>query len=250
MIGSHFFRIILFVLGTSLSVEAFGAPCSQVISVIDSNTVLCREAKKLKLAGLLSLELLPQYVDKQTLLRVKALLQALTLKKDISMTAGEMQQDRYQRNVAHVYAGSHWVQGVLLSQGLAAVYIDGNNTLLIQEMLAIEQKARNARLGIWGNPNFRFKTPKSVLTKGFALVEGTVLRVSSGRELTYLNFGKDWKKDFTVAIKKSNVENFKRAGFDLNALTGKKVRVRGWVNTYNGPMIEIRHPEQLEIRSK
>ena len=30
-------------------------------------------------------------------------------------------------------------------------------------------------------------------------------------------------------------------------LKGQKVRVRGWVESYNGPFIEAAHPNQIEI---
>ena len=36
-------------------------------------------------------------------------------------------------------------------------------------------------------------------------------------------------------------------GIDIAAYAGKRVRVRGWVARYNGPMIEATHPEQIEI---
>jgi hypothetical protein len=49
---------------------------------------------------------------------------------------------------------------------------------------------------------------------------------SSGR--IYLNFDKDWRKDFTVLIERKDGEAFKAAGIDPLALAGKKFRVRGW----------------------
>lgn len=236
-----------------LSAQALAQPvpvCSQVISVIDSSTVICKETSKLRLAGLLPLETLSPNVDKQTLIRAKALLQALTLGKTISLSSATTEQDRHLRSIAQLYAGSRWVQSVLLSQGLAIIYADANDAPYLPEMLATEAKARKEKLGVWSNPAFRIHTPKSVKQKGFAIVEGVVTDVSSSKELMYLNFGSDWKSDFTISIKKSNLLHFKQAAYELSALKGKKVRVRGWVGMYNGPMIEVRYPEQLELREK
>jgi micrococcal nuclease len=33
----------------------------------------------------------------------------------------------------------------------------------------------------------------------------------------------------------------------LMGLNGKTIRVRGWVRNYNGPLIEITHPQQIEV---
>ena len=66
---------------------------------------------------------------------------------------------------------------------------------------------------------------------------------SSGR--IYLNFDKDWRKDFTVLIERKDGDAFKAAGIDPKALAGKKLRVRGWIEWRNGPMIHVTHVEQI-----
>jgi hypothetical protein len=38
-----------------------------------------------------------------------------------------------------------------------------------------------------------------------------------------------------------------RQGMDPATLKGRTVRVRGWLKQYNGPMIEVTHPEQMEL---
>jgi hypothetical protein len=40
---------------------------------------------------------------------------------------------------------------------------------------------------------------------------------------------------------------FEREEIDITAYTGKRVRVRGLVTRFNGPMIEATHPEQIEV---
>ena len=31
------------------------------------------------------------------------------------------------------------------------------------------------------------------------------------------------------------------------SLQGKRIRVRGWLKSFNGPMINATHPEQIEV---
>ncbi len=81
----------------------------------------------------------------------------------------------------------------------------------------------------------------------FQLVEGRVATAANVRGRVYLNFGEDWKTDFTVLAPSSVRRMFEKKGIDLALLGGSVVRVRGWVKSWNGPMIELTHPEQLEI---
>ena len=81
----------------------------------------------------------------------------------------------------------------------------------------------------------------------FELVEGRVLDVATVRNRTYVNFGDDWRSDFTLNLASSARKLFEREGFDLEGLEGRRVRARGWIKFYNGPMIDITHPEQIEI---
>jgi hypothetical protein len=40
---------------------------------------------------------------------------------------------------------------------------------------------------------------------------------------------------------------FGEDGEDILRLKGRIVRVRGWIKSYNGAMIEATHPEQIEV---
>ena len=63
----------------------------------------------------------------------------------------------------------------------------------------------------------------------------------------YINFSRDWKTDFTVSVTSEKRLAFSRQGINLMGLNGKTIRVRGWVRNYNGPLIEITHPQQIEV---
>jgi len=62
--------------------------------------------------------------------------------------------------------------------------------------------------------------------------------VGEGRRWIYVNFAEDWRHDFTIAIARKDLAAFETAGFDLERLAGARVRVRGWVEWWNGPMIK------------
>ncbi len=76
------------------------------------------------------------------------------------------------------------------------------------------------------------------------LVEGRVRRVSETDRYVYLNFGIDWRTDFTTRLDRKMI---KSAGFDVTALRGKKLRVRGVLVESRGPLIDIAHLKQIEF---
>jgi hypothetical protein len=79
------------------------------------------------------------------------------------------------------------------------------------------------------------------------LIEGRVADAVKIKGQVYLNFGQDWRKDFTITLKAKVARLFAKAGVDPLGFKGRMVRVRGWLKKYNGPMIEASHPEQIEV---
>ena len=113
----------------------------------------------------------------------------------------------------------------------------------------VARRARRARLGIWTDPYYAVRTPEQ--TDGdigsFQVVRGLVVETAEVRGRLYLNFGEDWRNDFTVTVAPRDVDAFEAAGMDLLDLQGRTIQVRGWVDSYNGPQIVATHPEQIEV---
>ena len=87
----------------------------------------------------------------------------------------------------------------------------------------------------------------SGLAQSYEIVEGRIETVAEVRGRTYLNFGKNWRRDFTITIASDAAKLFEGQNEGLAALRGRSVRVRGWIENVNGPSINLTHPEQLEI---
>ena len=63
----------------------------------------------------------------------------------------------------------------------------------------------------------------------------------------YLNFGLDRHVDLTAVLQAETVALFRDAGLEPADFAGHLVRLRGWVESYDGPMIEVTYPEQIEV---
>jgi len=228
-------------------------PEAVVSEVVDGDTLVLEDGSQVRLVGIQAPKLplgRPDFRKWPLADEAKAALAELTLGKRVRLAFGGQRSDRYRRHLAHLYdPEGHWIQGALLRRGLARVYSFRDNRALVAEMLAAENEARAARRGIWAHPYYQVRTAAEAgrFVDGFELVEGRVLAVAQVRGRTYLNFGPDWRSDFTVTIERPARRLFENVGLDPAALEGRRVRVRGWLKFWNGPMIAVTHPEQIEV---
>lgn len=229
---------------------------AEVHAVVDGDTVILDRkiegADEVRLVGIQAPKLAlgrPGFADWPLAEAAKAALADLTLGRKVRLLFGGQRVDRHGRLLAHLVNDREaWVQGEMLARGMARVYTFPDNRAQASALYACERQARGRRRGIWGLAHYAVRSPESVArdTGTFQLVEGTVLDAANVKGTVYLNFGGDWRRDFTIVIDKPSLAGFSRAGFDPLALKGTAVRVRGWVSSRNGPMIEATHPEQIE----
>jgi endonuclease YncB( thermonuclease family) len=160
--------------------------------------------------------------------------------------------DRHGRLVAQLWRDDGlWLQGALLEQGLVQVQTRPGEVTLAAEMMAREEAARNAGAGVWAHDLFGPRPAHQVarLIGSFQIVRGRVVRVAPTDRYIYLNFGADWRSDFTLRVLRSDARGFREAGIKLEQLGGRDVEVRGYVLEAGGPLIELSHPEQVRLRS-
>lgn len=153
--------------------------------------------------------------------------------------------DRHGRRLAHVFSGPLWLQRELVARGLAVVAPPLISRERAEALLALERRARASEPGRWLRREARVVAAdraRSVLDR-FAIVEGRVLSTARGFRSNFVNFGEDWREDFTIYLKRGRISR----AFPPGTLEGRRVRVRGWVYYSNGPAIELADPLYLEV---
>ena len=153
--------------------------------------------------------------------------------------------DRHRRRLAHVFSGPLWLQRELVARGLAVVAPPLISRERSEALLALERRARLSEPGRWMRRDARTVAAdraRSVLDR-FAIVEGRVLATARGFRSNFVNFGEDWREDFTIYLKRGRISR----AFPPGTLEGRRVRVRGWVYYSNGPAIELADPLYLEV---
>jgi endonuclease YncB( thermonuclease family) len=169
----------------------------------------------------------------------------------VRLEVGADALDRYRALAAQVERDDRvWLQGVLLEEGLAQVQTRPGETARAAAMLARERAARAAGRGLWRHPEFAPRRADRLgdAVGSFRIVHGEVVRVAPTEHYVYLNFGADWRSDFTVRLRRTELgESFARSTTAVEELVGRLVEVRGYVLEAGGPLIEISHPEQIQV---
>lgn len=232
-------------------------PETQVIDVIDGDTVVISPeingAGEIRLVGIQAPKIplgRPGFKTWPYGELAKSVLEDILLKRTVTLYFGDNRMDRHGRLLAHLKRDDGlWVQGDLLDRGMARVYSFPDNRTAVDRMLIIERTARGANRGIWKHPFYALRTPEEAaeLIGRFELVEGVVKAVTEVGKTIYINFGEDWRSDFTLTIKGKARRLFRDSSLDILSLTGRTVRTRGWLKSFNGPMVNLTHPEQMEV---
>jgi endonuclease YncB( thermonuclease family) len=217
----------------------------RVAAVIDARTFRLQDGREVRLAGI-------EPVAGDAANRASALA-AILIGHEVTLSGEDDTPDRYGRQSAFVFLDGPetLVQGLLLAQGEALVSPAVTNRDCAFVLNASEATARQAKKGAWADPAAikNAESPGDILAGigRFTLVEGRVLSVRQAGATTYLNFGRNWTRDFAVTISRRMLPSFEAAGVALKSLENRRIRVRGWVEARGGPRIEVLHVGQIEL---
>jgi endonuclease YncB( thermonuclease family) len=221
-----------------------------VAEVLAGDLLRLSDSRVVRLAGVRVPAADAEQVEARSLaLKARAELGRLLDGHTIRLAPVEAAHDRYGRLVAHIERSDGlWLQGALLEQGLAQVQTRPGEAARAAAMLGLEQSARAAGRGLWAVAAFLPQDAGALHDSvgRFRIVRGRVLRVAPTESHVYLNFGADWRADFTVRVRRAEVDGA-LAGTELEGLAGRLVEVRGVVLEAGGPLIELSHPEQLQV---
>jgi len=217
----------------------------RVAAIIDARSFRLEDGREIRLAGIE-----PVAAEKSNDMSA---LSAVLAGREVTLRGEDDGPDRYGRQAAFVFLGASDtpVQAVLLAQGDALVSADVTDRACAAILTAAEAAARQARRGTWADPAAikNTESPGDILAGigRFTVVEGKVLSVRQAGATTYLNFGRNWTRDFAVTISKRMVASFEAAGIVLKSLENRRIRVRGWVEARGGPRIEALRVGQIEL---
>jgi endonuclease YncB( thermonuclease family) len=230
-----------------------GVPAT-VTEVIDGDTIVLGDGRTIRLVGVEAPKRLPGQAQGSVPAVVgeaREALESLVLGEEISIQVAGEQPDRYGRSAAIVSLAGRSLQDMLVERGLAR--LRGPTGGCLSSLSALEKAARRAGIGVWKDPDFAVRDaddPSLPTQKGlYGLVEGRVASVGRGSRMVFLNFGRDWKRDFTVTMTTDLAKRLAGRDDPADAFTGKRVLVRGVIEENGGPLIRVTDESGIEILS-
>jgi endonuclease YncB( thermonuclease family) len=231
-----------------------------VARILDGETVVLDDGRELRLIGALAPRAIDADAEPGTWPMETATLEALralVLGKSIALGFTGARTDRYGRLQAHAFLfegdGRRWVQGALLERGFARAYAPAGHRACSDELLAAERGAREAGLGLWAEAAYRVRPankPAELLRyrTTFQIVEGRLVRTAQVRDAIYLNFDRDWRRAFSVSLRRDDSALLGAHAGNPRGLEGRTVRVRGWIEERSGaPIIDISAGGLIEL---
>ncbi len=163
----------------------------------------------------------------------------------------EEPRDGYGRTLAFVHKGNVDVGEQLLRYGYArTLFIGRCGRAVAQRYRKLERGAFLGGLGIWSLQDSRQVDHSDAGRYIGCLmsVTGRVVNVHAGPKAFHLNFGKDFRTDFTVAIFRKDLSRLVEEGLHpVTGYEGQFVKATGVLKDYKGPEIIVESADQLVL---
>lgn len=170
----------------------------------------------------------------------------------LAPSSSEGKKDRWGRSTGAIgwQSGDGSVdslQELLLEAGGARVHPQSDDFALIERCFAAEARARTAKAGLWALRRFApLNANEGPQFSGFQIYEGAIVSASDRKGRVFVNFGADFRSDFTATVRAAAFRRWKSPP-ELSALAGRRAEVRGYVERINGPSIELKHELQFRL---
>jgi endonuclease YncB( thermonuclease family) len=231
--------------------SAAGGEPAMVASVTERGEIMLADGRAVRLAGLD----IPDFSrgEPENAANARAWLSSRLVGREIGLHLMGARTDRWGRWIADVSVAGDGAPTLislgLLSAGLARVRPEIEARGCLNERLAAEDAARDDGLGLWTDPYYGVveATDLDDLRQRdgqFAIVEGVVLRVGTGRDRIWLDFGR--RGSFSAVVTARQAKAFERDGVLLLDLVGAKLRVRGAMDNRFGLRMAISDPGEIE----
>ena len=218
----------------------------RVSRVVDGDTIHLKDGRKIRFIGINTPEigykgkLSEPFAQKAK----KALQQVLKENQKVGLYYDRERKDRYKRILAFaILENGENIAQILLQQGLAHSIVIPPNDQQALCYRQIEQHARELKSGIWQLASNQLRTAHNFNpeAKGYYFISAHILAYRESRKSIYL------KLTDKLSIRIAKKDSLYFSSINLKSLPGKKVFVRGWVNTYKGRQsIHVRSEHDLQ----
>jgi endonuclease YncB( thermonuclease family) len=213
-----------------------------VTQILDGATLVLESGLNVRLAGIEPVLAAPggttRWED-----AARMALQSLVAGHRVDLRGAATAPDRYGRVVADLVRDDGvWIEAALLDAGAARV--QAPTPALAASMLRHEARARRRHLGLWQSSFYAIRAPAQLGhdSGGFVVVEARIGTVVDRHGVIWLDLG----DGAAARIDRPARHVFETTGRDPLKLTGKTLRLRGWVHWQGRPILEVAAPTDIE----
>jgi micrococcal nuclease len=224
-----------------------GEEARSVKKVIDGDTIEIDGGERVRYIGVDSPELGEPLYEEAKDFQEKVVLGSYVRIE----TCKEEPRDGYGRTLAFVHKGNVDVGEQLLRYGYArTLFIGRCGRDVAMRYRKTEREAFLVGLGVWSLQEARQVDCRDAGRYIGCLmsVTGEVAKVHAGPKAYHLNFGKDYRTDFTAVLFRKDLSRLVEEGLHpVTGYEGRFVKVTGILKEYNGPQIIVESAEQLVV---
>jgi micrococcal nuclease len=228
----------------------------KVVEVIDGDTIRLADGKLLRYIGLDTPEIRLKkgeqfvYSPQPFSIEAKEFNAKLVENRFIRVEFDLERVDQYGRLLGYCFIDGVFVNAKLVEEGFAVTYTQPPNIKYADLFIKLQREARKQRRGLWGAYEVVDHTMAHRYINQIRTVKGKVLKTYRSKRCIFLNFGSNYKNDFTIVIFNSSLKNFYSQGIDpLVFYNGKTIEASGRIKEYNGPEIIVNAPTEIEVSS-
>ncbi len=248
-------RLFLLSLLLILSCSQFNYSRIKVVEVIDGDTIKLSNGRLLRYIGLDTPEVRIkdkggdfEYQPQPFSLEAKEFNRKLVEGKDLRIEFDIEKVDRYGRLLGYCFADNVFVNARLIEQGYAVLYTYPPNVKYVDLLVTAQKKAQRTKRGLWGSFATIDHTQADKYINQIRSIQGRVVGTYKSAKCVFLNFGQDYRSDFTIVIFNNALGAFNEEGIDPESFyEGKEIRVTGKIREYNGPEIIVNSPYEIEV---
>jgi len=219
-----------------------GVVREKVIRVIDGDTIEISGGDRVRLLGIDA----PEKGDPVSAVAAD-MLARLTASGPVTLEVCE-DRDLYGRLLATVRVGESNINSTLLREGMALpMLIPPCGRPVAKDVLEASAQGALTGKGIYALKEYGIVSHLEARAHigEYSVIKGRILNLYKGNKALHLNFGADWKTDFTAVLFRDGQQRYRDLGLDPADLVGLEVLVIGKVKRYNGAEIIVRGPDQI-----
>lgn len=192
------------------------------------------------------------YAPQPFSLKAKKQVQHLVLGNNVRIEFGNERKDIYGRLLGYCFIESvdkdMFLNKEIVRRGLGVVSVRPPNLNFLSELKQAQKQARSKNRGLWGGLDVVTASEVDEFIGQIRTVQGRVKDSYKSNKVIFLNFGRSYKEDFTVAVFKDCWELFYNKGIEPeDYYKNKFIEVSGRIREHNGPEIIVCDPGALKV---